>query len=88
MMDTKEKKESEIIFIGGTVFPGKGLPENLDFVAVKSNKIVGLGKIGQENEYITPKTKVVLLNKNQMVMPGIHDNHIHLIQAGMLEKYA
>ncbi|MEG1584537.1 MAG: amidohydrolase family protein, partial [Anaerovorax sp.] len=55
---------------------------------VKSNKIVGLGKIGQEDEYITPKTKVVLLNKNQMVMPGIHDNHIHLIQAGMLEKYA
>lgn len=81
-------KTADNLLIGGTLFCGQGLPQDMDFVATKENKIIGIGKIGEETAYIGDKTNVTILDKSKLVMPGIHDNHVHLIQAGMLEKYA
>lgn len=80
-------KKADTILMGGTLFCGQGLPQDMDFVAIKENKIIGIGKTGEEGSYLGQETRVISLHKNQLVIPGLHDNHIHLIQAGMLEKY-
>ena len=81
--------KADILIKGGTVFCGKGLPEDCEFVAVKGNRIAAVGKGAEAAEKLTgPETKVIELKDGQMVIPGLHDNHVHLMQAGMLDKYA
>ena len=37
--------------------------------------------------YIGKETRIISYTRDNLVIPGLHDNHIHLIQAGILEKY-
>lgn len=76
-----------MILQGATIYCGKGLPENYDFIALKGNKIIGIGPKDKAQDFITGGTKIISFEENQLLMPGLHDNHIHLIQAGMLDKY-
>lgn len=81
--------KADILIEGGKIFCGKGLPEDKEFIAVADGKIVAVGK-GQDEaaRFKGPETKVIALGENELVIPGLHDNHIHLMQAGMLDKYA
>lgn len=83
-----EKVKAHLLISGGKIYCGRNLPVDYNFIAVADNKILGLGYHGQEGDYIGEGTRIILLEEHQMVIPGIHDNHIHLIQAGMLDKYA
>lgn len=78
---------ADILIRGATFFCGKKRGPEIDFVAVKGNKIIATGKKGQEDSYIGQDTVIFELTKNNLVMPGFHDNHIHLIQSGMKDKY-
>ena len=82
-----EQLTADVLISGGAFFSGKKCGPEIEFVAVKGNKIIAAGKAGQEAGYIGPDTKVFELTKDHLVMPGIHDNHIHLIQSGMQAKY-
>lgn len=62
--------------------------KDINFVAVKDGRIVGIGKEGEDADFTGPDTKVYEFTKDRLIMPGIHDNHVHLLQAGMLSKYA
>lgn len=79
---------ADMILQGATVFCGNGLPKDQDFIAIKGNRIIGIGPEGQEKDFIGEGTRVFRFQKDQFLMPGLHDHHIHLIQAGMLDKYA
>lgn len=79
---------ADMILQGAAIFCGKGLPKDQDFIAIKGNRIIGIGPKGQEKAFIGEGTRVFRFQKEQLLMPGLHDNHIHLIQAGMLDKYA
>ena len=79
---------ADMILQGATVFCGNRLPKDQDFIAIQGNRIIGIGPQGQEKDFIGEGTKVLRFQKEQFLMPGLHDHHIHLIQAGMPDKYA
>lgn len=83
----ERKQVADLLLRGATIFKGKGLHKEDDFVAIAGNQVIGTGKDGEEEAYMGEKTRVISLTKEQLIIPGIHDHHIHLIQAGMLEKY-
>ena len=73
--------KADILIEGGKIFCGKGLPEDKEFIAVADGKIVAVGK-GQDEaaRFKGSETKVIALGENELVIPGLHDNHIHLMQ--------
>lgn len=81
------KANADIILEGGTFYCGKGLDNEVDFIAVKDNKILALGTKSEMKEFIGKNTNVISYTKDNLIMAGLHDNHVHLIQAGILEKY-
>lgn len=80
--------KADRILKGGTFFSGKQKEDDWDFIAVKDNKILAMGNSEEMETFVGADTKIHQFTKEQLIMPGIHDNHIHLIQAGLLEKYA
>lgn len=84
----RNKIIADVILEGATIFCGEQLPKDYDFVAIKGNKIIATGYADQKADYVGDATQILTLSKDNLVVPGIHDNHIHLIQAGMLDKYA
>ncbi|MEG0829858.1 MAG: amidohydrolase [Anaerovoracaceae bacterium] len=71
---------SNVIFDSVKDEPFKG------FVAIKDNKILGVGNSDQEEKYLDGKTKIYDY-KDKTVMPGFHDSHTHLTLAGMYKTY-
>lgn len=90
--DTKQEennmtnKTADIILRGGTFFTGTG-KDAIDFIAVRANRIVGMGKKEEEAPFRGEHTQVLEYGKETLIVPGLHDNHIHLMPAGMLAKY-
>lgn len=83
----ENKLIADFVLQGATIFCGKGFKKDYDFIAIKENKLIKIGQMGQEQDYIGKETRVIQFDKKQLIIPGLHDNHIHLIQAGMLDKY-
>lgn len=81
--------KADLLIEGGKIFCGKGMAEDNDFIAVADGKIIAVGKGRSEADgFRGPETRVISLGEDELVIPGLHDNHIHLMQAGMLDKYA
>lgn len=79
-------READLIIKGASIFAGKGLPKDYDFVAVKDDRILKVGKADEIEEYTGLNTKIIEANKEQLLMPGFHDSHVHLITAGMYQE--
>ena len=47
----------------------------------------GCGKKEEEAPFRGEHTQVLEYGKETLIVPGLHDNHIHLMPAGMLAKY-
>ncbi len=56
------------------------------FVAIKGNRICGVGGREDAGTFIGQETKVYGFN-DRLVMPGFHDSHTHLLMAGMFKSY-
>ena len=84
--------KADMILKGATFFYGRKdagyRVKDINFVAVKDGRIVGIGKEGEAADFTGPDTKLYEFTKDRLSMPGIHDNQEHLLQAGMLSKYA
>lgn len=80
-------KHASIILKGATIYPGKDLPKDYDYIAISGETILALGKGPVPDEIINSETKVYELDKNLLITAGFHDNHVHLVLAGMLDKY-
>lgn len=78
---------ADIVLSGGTIFPGKNLPKNFDYIAIKDGYILSIGQGNCPTELIGESTKEIKFSKENLIMPGLHDNHVHLVLAGMLKKY-
>ncbi|GIP23758.1 amidohydrolase [Paenibacillus sp. J22TS3] len=69
------KNAADLVLVSKAIFTGDGDVPMEGYVAVKNDHIVAVGQPGQEREWIGPDTKVFQLG-DQLVMPGIHDNHV------------
>ena len=83
----KTNLKADIILEGASFYCGRGLDNNVDFVAIRDNRIIALGSRENMEEYIGDNTHVISYTKDNLITAGLHDNHVHLIQAGILEKY-
>lgn len=83
----KNDLKANIILKGASFYCGRNINNDVDFVAVSDNRIIAVGKKEDIDRYIGENTKIIEFCKENLIIPGIHDNHIHLIQAGILERY-
>ena len=56
------------------------------FVAIKGNKIIGVGEGSNAETYLGAETKVYEY-ADKLVMAGFHDSHTHLLMAGMFKSF-
>lgn len=80
-------KKANIVLTGATFFNGKYCNNDVDFVAVKGNKVLCTGKEKDMESVIDADTKVVKLPKSSLVMPGFHDSHSHILTSALYGKY-
>ena len=78
--------KADKIISGGTFYCGKNLDNDIDFVAIKGNKILAVGKESQMDQYTDENTQIYDFTKDNLITAGFHDNHVHLMQAGILYK--
>lgn len=81
------QRKASLILEGASFYPGRGLDNQVDFIALSGNRILALGTRDSMDPYIDDKTRILSFSKENLIMAGLHDNHVHLIQAGILEKY-
>jgi predicted amidohydrolase YtcJ len=87
MTKGNRQRKADVIIKGGTFYCGRGVRRSLRFIAIRDNIILGMGEESQMEGYVGAHTKVIDFGQEGFVMPGIHDNHVHLIQSGMFDKY-
>lgn len=81
------EQKADLILKGASFYCGKGISNDIDFIAIKADRILALGRDEEIEKYISEKTEIIYFDKEHLITPGLHDSHVHLIQAGLLEKY-
>jgi predicted amidohydrolase YtcJ len=72
---SSNKLPATIVVVSNAIFTSKEEKPFAGFIAIKDNKIAAVGNEKEQGQWIGPETKVYQLG-NQLVMPGIHDNHV------------
>lgn len=75
------------IICNASFFPGLGLDDDLDFVTIRGNKIQSIGKGDGWREFAGDDTQVITLTKDQLVIPGFHDAHLHALMSALNFRY-
>lgn len=78
---------ADIIIQGASFFPGLNLPEDYDYIALKDSRILSMGKGQCWKQYCGPETQVLEFTKEQLVVPGFHDSHLHLLMSALNYHY-
>ncbi|MDR2162385.1 MAG: amidohydrolase family protein [Clostridiales Family XIII bacterium] len=80
-------EKADLILTGGRVYAGRGLPGGLTYVAIHGDRILDVGDGDIPSDIMGGSTVVRVFGPDTLIMPGIHDHHVHLVLAGMLDKY-
>jgi len=72
---------AELIVFSDAVFTGDGTPKP-GAVAVSGDRIMAVGPAEEMEPLTGPDTKVYRF-QDQLVVPGFHDSHLHLIMSGL-----
>ena len=75
------------IIIKGNIFDSVGDEPFKGYVATKGNRILEVGKGDDISKLKDESTKVYEMGE-KLVIPGIHDSHVHLVLAGLFNIYA
>ena len=73
---------ADVVFVGGPVFTGAGLPLTGVAVAVAGGRISAVVPEGEARELIGDGTRVVDLG-GALLSPGFQDAHVHPVSGGM-----
>lgn len=72
---TQSQYKANIVITSDAIFTGKEDGPFSGFIAIRGNKIVAVGEKLEQHHWIGSTTKVYSFT-DQLVMPGIHDNHV------------
>ena len=75
---------ADLILMNGAVFTMDANRSQVTAVAVQDGKIVFVGSDAGAEALRGSSTRVVDL-QGQMVLPGLHDSHVHLTAGGLAE---
>jgi len=73
---------ADLVLTNGAIYTMDIARTWAEAMAVKDGKIVFVGTASGAKNFQSDKTKVVDL-KGKMVMPGLHDSHVHLVDGGV-----
>ena len=73
---------ADMVLAGGAIYTIDPANPWAEAVAIRDGKIVYVGDTAGASAFTTEKTQVVELN-GRMLMPGMHDAHIHPIMGGL-----
>lgn len=76
---------ADIIINGRSVFTGTSDYPIPASILIKENRIMDIVEPGNYSMNINEKTKIFDFD-NQLIMPGFHDFHIHLLLGGLLQE--
>ena len=76
-------KYADIIIRGGSFFAGIDIDADYDYIIITGNKICSIGKGDNWKNYKGENTKEIVLTKDQLVVPGFHDAHVHLLMSSL-----
>jgi predicted amidohydrolase YtcJ len=71
-----------IIISSNAVFTGLSDQPEPASIAIKDNKIIAIGTQAEMNNYVGEHTKIYQF-KDQLIMPGFHDFHLHIMQGAV-----
>jgi predicted amidohydrolase YtcJ len=77
---------ADIIIIGNRIFDGVKREPFEGFVAIKDNRLVRVDCGPIPPNLAGPDTQIHEFQDN-LIMPGFHDSHTHLLMAGMFKTY-
>ncbi len=73
-------KTADLILRGKNIFTGCNDALIDGFVAIKDNKIIAVNSADEMEAYVSSETKVFNC-ADQLIMPGFHDSHTHLLMS-------
>lgn len=73
---SENQLKADIVFKNGNIYTVNPKQPWAEAVAIANNLIIYVGNDNNAQKYIGSTTKVVDLHQN-MMLPGLHDNHIH-----------
>ncbi|RJS59343.1 amidohydrolase [Bacillus sp. PK3_68] len=73
---------ADMIISSNAVFTGLSDQPEPASIAMKGNKIIAVGSEEEMKQYTGEKTKIYQF-KDQLVMPGFHDFHLHMMQGAV-----
>jgi predicted amidohydrolase YtcJ len=73
---------SDMIVHGGKIYTMKTKDEVYQWMAINDGKIVCLGNEEPFNSFVGESTEIINL-QNHVVIPGLYDCHVHLVQSGL-----
>lgn len=74
--------KADTILISSNIYIGKGNSLISGFIGIKEDKILCVNSIDKLNEYVDANTKVIDF-EDKLIMPGIHDCHLHFFMSGL-----
>ncbi|MFD0825638.1 amidohydrolase [Neobacillus sp. M.A.Huq-85] len=73
---------ADIIISSNSVFTGLADKPEPASIAIRDNKIIGIGSMNEMQPLINENTEIYQF-EDELVMPGFHDFHLHLMMAGL-----
>jgi predicted amidohydrolase YtcJ len=80
------RAESVDLLVFGDIYTVDGARSWATAMAVKDGKIVYVGPAKGAGIYRAKAKRVLDLKPGQMVIPGIHDTHVHLLDGGLVQN--
>lgn len=78
----RELVYADMVFLNGAIYTMDAARSWAQALAIKDGKLIYVGTTSGAQRYCHGLTKVVDL-KGKMVLPGLHDTHVHLIDGGV-----
>lgn len=78
---------NNIIIVGATIFAGINTAKNYDYIVINDKKIIEIGQGDNWKDYQESSSKVIKLNKDNLIIPGLHDAHLHFLTSALKNKY-
>lgn len=69
--------KADVLLKSNAIFDGKKYIPEGGCIAVKSDRIIGVGSLDQEKCFTGSGTKIIDMGE-KLIMPGFHDNHNHI----------
>lgn len=84
-MNSVQNSLADIVLSSNAIFTGVGNKPTPGAVAISNNRIVAVGSDTEIESLVGPDTKVYRF-KDQLIMPGFHDFHIHLFLGSLCQE--